>query len=260
MVLVPEFLGGERRDAPGRWRFGFGGHLLGAFGGVTGGALAAAALVAARDIGPELVPTGIDCRFLRPLPAGDAEVVAEVTRRGRTLVAVRATVSGPKGVTTEVDVTLVDALAVHPVDSAAPPPRPAVLDLTPRPWPHPPDRRVAIIETLAPRGVTGEAGIATTIDVPWSDPGAGAEAACLVGDLCVGPPVSSALGDRWVPHPNPDVSLRFVGPVDPASSITAVGRLTGLHAGVAAVAIEVWAGGRPVAVGVSTSLLVRSAR
>ena len=98
-------------------------------------------------------------------------------------------------------------------------------------------------------------GIACTIRVPWQEVALSSEAMCMAGDVCVGPPVGGAL-ETWVPHPNPDLSLRFGAPArgDP---VVGVGRLRGIQAGLALVGIEVFAGGSLAAIGVSYSLLLQ---
>ena len=254
MTSAAAFLGGDR-TAAGSWRFEFGEHLLGAFGGVFGGAQAAAALLAARELAPDRTPVGVDCRFLRPLPAGNAVVRADVVHRGRRAAVANVEVSaGDDRCSTRVTVSLVDLTTLHArndVRDARDAPHAGD-----RPWPHPPDRRVPIIDTLKPRGGRGRDGVVSTITVPWDDPEAAAEAVCLVGDLCVGPPVAAACGDRWVPHPNPDVSLRFTGQLAAVHELSAVGRVSGLVGGVASVSLEVWAEANPVAVGVATSVLL----
>ena len=82
-----------------------------------------------------------------------------------------------------------------------------------------------------------------------------AEACCLAADMCVGAPVGGAFPGQWVPHPNPDLSLRFAGHVT-GRDIAAAGRLERIAGGVALVAIEVRSGDDVVAVGASCSLLL----
>src|SRR5205085_11657885 len=84
-----------------------------------------------------------------------------------------------------------------------------------------------IIEALAPRTVPWDgAGMATALRVPWDgeDRDSSAEAACLPADLCVGPPVAYGLAGEGVAHPNPDLSLRFAGPLG-GREVIGVGRL-----------------------------------
>ena len=84
-----------------------------------------------------------------------------------------------------------------------------------------------------------------------------AEAACLAADLAVGPPVAEACADRWVPHPNPDLALRFTSVHGAGEEVVGIGRLAGVDAGLAAVTVDVRRGdGRRLAVGVATSVLL----
>ena len=74
-------------------------------------------------------------------------------------------------------------------------------------------------------------------------------------DLSVGPPVDAALPkDRWVPHPNPDLSLRFLEQVT-ANDLVAIGTCREISRGFATVQTEVWQDQSLVAIGMSTSLL-----
>jgi acyl-coenzyme A thioesterase PaaI-like protein len=254
-----DFLGGEP-VADGEWRFTMGRELHGAFGGVFGGAVAAASLLTARPMAPGRVPAALDCRFVRGLPAGVARTVPAIVHEGRTLSCVSIDVVDERGrVATRSTVSLVDLTALrpldHPASSTAAPAWTA--DTEGARWRQPPGVEAPIIETLEPRVVgRDDRGLATAIRVPWQDAGAGFEAACLAADLCVGPPVAAAFPDRWVPHPNPDLSLRFSAvPLD-EPIVVGVGRLEHLAAGLAAVRIEVWSGGELAAVGVSASLLL----
>ena len=127
-----------------------------------------------------------------------------------------------------------------------------------KPWAEMPGVEIPILATLAPRilGRTTD-GIATALRVPWEpDAKSAAEACCFAADLCVGPPVAAACIDRWIPHPNPDLSLRFaVSPVF-EREVAGLGTVTGIAGGVAAVSITVCSAGTIAATGVSTSLLL----
>lgn len=122
---------------------------------------------------------------------------------------------------------------------------------------QPPGVEVPIITTFAPLATArGDRGIGTSLPVPWDTPGNDAEAACLAADFCAGPPVAGAFPGEWIPHPNPDLSLRFnVAPV--AAIVTGMGRLERISSGLAVVRIEVWSGGQLAAIGISSSLLLR---
>ena len=250
---VIEFLGGKQ-EGDGRWAFALGEHINGAFGGVFGGAIAAACLTAARDVAPGRAPAGIDCRFLRAL-VGGAAVTATVVHEGRTLSAVDVEVTDGRGRrTTVAGVTLVNLEVLHPMSVDA-----DRLDIPEAgggvDWRNPPSAFAPIIEVLSPRmAKAADGGIACTIQVPWDEDALSPEAMCMAGDLAVGPPVGGAL-EAWVPHPNPDVSLRFGAPTatDP---LVGVGRLKGIQSGIALVGIDVFGGGVLAATGVSYSLLL----
>jgi acyl-coenzyme A thioesterase PaaI-like protein len=253
-----EFLGGEP-STDGTWRFSMGHELYGAFGGVFGGAVAAASLLAARSTAPGRLPVALDCRFVRSLTAGEARAVPSVVHEGRTLSCVTIDVLDARGrVATRATVSLVDPAVLEPLDYAGASdsaPWTGAADGTS--WRQPPGVEAPVIDTLDPRLVgRDERAIATAIRVPWQDAGAGAEAACLVADLCVGPPVAAAFPNRWIPHPNPDLSLRFSAVASDEEVIVGVGRLERIAAGLASVRIEVWSGSELAAVGVSSSLLL----
>jgi acyl-coenzyme A thioesterase PaaI-like protein len=254
-----EFLGGEQ-TADGTWRFSMGSELHGAFGGVFGGAVAAATLLTARSLNPARLPVALDCRFVRSLPAGEARVMPSVVHEGRTLSCVSVDVLDERDrVATRATVSLVDPVVLEPLDHpGASTSARWTSHADGARWTRPPGVEAPIIDTLEPRVVgRDERGIASSIRVPWQDTTAGAEVACLAADLCVGPPVAAAFPDRWIPHPNPDLSLRFsVVAID--EPVVAVGRLERIAAGLASVRIQVWSGGELAAVGVSSSLLLPS--
>jgi acyl-coenzyme A thioesterase PaaI-like protein len=253
-----DFLGGEP-TAEGEWRFSMGRELYGAFGGVFGGAVAAASLTTARSLAPGRVPAALDCRFLRSLPEGAARAMATVVHDGRTLSCVSVDVLDQRErIATRATVSFVDPAVLNPLDHAgasSPVPSWTEVENGAR-WRQPPGVEAPIIETLEPEVIgRDDRGVATAIRVPWQPGGAGAEAACLAADLCVGPPVAAAFPDRWIPHPNPDLSLRFAAaPQD--ERVVAAGRLERIAAGLAVVRIEVWSGAELAAAGVSTSLLL----
>jgi acyl-coenzyme A thioesterase PaaI-like protein len=252
------FLGGEPAS-DGTWRFSMGRELYGAFGGVFGGAVAAASLLAARSTAPDRQSVALDCRFVRSLPAGEARAVPSIVHEGRTLSCISIDVLDGRGrIATRATVSLVDPAVLEPLDHAgASVAAPGTGASGGSPWRRPPGVDAPIIDTLEPRLVgRDDRGIATAIRVPWEDSDAGAEAACLVADLCVGPPVAAAFPDRWIPHPNPDLSLRFSSARLDEPVAVGVGRLERIAAGLASVRIEVWSGAELAAVGVSSSLLL----
>ena len=247
---------GLTEASPGHWSLAARRELHGAFGGTFGGALAAAAVAVSRSLAPGRTPSGIDCRFLRGLSAGEALVVASVVREGRTATVVAVEVTDDQGrLCTSATVSLADRSALSGVTIDGPAPA-AVAASGLGGWRTPPGVEIPIIEMLSPGvGAVGEDAIATVVRVPWGEGQSGAEAACLAGDLCVGPPVAAALRETWVPHPNPDLSLRFTG-AEPGDEVTGVGRLIGVEGGLAAVTVNVLGAGRTIAVGVATSLLL----
>ena len=252
---VIEFLG-AKRDSDGQWVFGLGPHIHGAFGGVFGGAIAAACLTAARDLAPGRVPAGIDCRFLRALSTG-ATATATVIHQGRSLTAVDVEVRDENDRrTTTAGVTLVNREVLHPLTAESPglelPDEAQVHD-----WAAPPTAMAPIIDALRPRMTKApEGGIACFVDVPWDENALSPEAICMAGDVAVGPPVGGAL-ETWVPHPNPDFSLRFGAPTA-SEPLVGVGRLRGIQSGLALVGIDVFGGGQLAAIGVSYSLLLQT--
>lgn len=250
-----EYLGGDPLE-DGSWRFAIGRELHGAFGGAFGGALAASTVAAARPLVDGRVPAALDCRFLRGLKAGVARFVPTLIHEGRSLACVSVDVFDERDkLTTRSTISFVDPAALHPMDHAG-----SVGSWSAGadgvPWKNPPGVEVPIVATLEPRAVgSDERGIATAIAVPWDDPGASAETACLAADLCVGPPVGAVFTDGWIPHPNPDLSLRFVGEAS-GREIVGIGRLERIDAGLAVVRIEVRSAGALVAIGVSSSMLL----
>ena len=254
MTTAAEFLGAAA-GGDGTWTFELGRDLHGAFGGAFGGVVAAAAVMTTRPLAPGRLPTALDIRFLRSLPAGTAAATPAVLHSGRTLSCVSVDLCQADGrLAARATVSLVEPAALSPLTK----------DGEHRPLPSYEDGRAwppvgaPIIETLAPRTVPWDGGgVATAMRVPWDDGDSdtSAEAACLPADLCVGPPVAFGLSGEGVAHPNPDLSLRFAGPV-PGREVIGVGRLERVHAGLATVAIDVWAAGALVAVGVSTSTLL----
>lgn len=241
----------------GLWRMSAPESLHGAYGGAFGGFLAATTVAVARQAAPGRTPFALDCQFVRGLRGSRARVRSEIVRSGRSLTAVVVGITDGEDIATRATVLLAEPASL---DDWSVPDRGEAPTGTARakPWRHPPDRRVGIIDTLGPRANREPGGgIATTIRVPWPEPlcGASAEVACMAADLATGPPVEASFDGTWRPHPNPDLSLRFLPrPVDVAE-VTGVGTLDGTVAGVAMMSLAVWAGGERLAVGVSTALV-----
>tara|TARA_Y100000590_G_scaffold378734_1_gene445903 strand:+ start:2408 stop:3199 length:792 start_codon:yes stop_codon:yes gene_type:complete len=237
-------------------------EIHGAFGGVTGGALAAASIALSRTAEPTRLATGIDIHFLKGLATTQARATVTTLTSGRSLTIVRVEFSDASGIpTTEAHVALAASEALR-IDIEAserkqgllgPPPK----DLSDRakPWRKPEGVKVPIIDTARPQAARMGSAIATLVTVPWNPSADGSEGACLAADLSVGPPVDAALPkDRWVPHPNPDLSLRFVDRVT-ANDLIAIGTCREISRGFATVETEVWQDQSLVATGMSTSLL-----
>jgi len=246
------FLGHDGAD-----RFTLGRELHGAFGGLFGGVLAAAALVAARPLAPGRVPAALDCHFVRGVPAGTLRAVASVLHAGRTLAAVSVDLLDDRErLVTRATVTLVDGARLRPLAHAGPARERWPAHADGATWRAPEGVEAPIIETLAPRALAiGDDRIVTSVRVPWDGDDASAEACCLAADMCVGPPVGGAFPGQWVPHPNPDLSLRFAGGIT-GRDLAGAGRLERIAGGVALVGIEVRSGDDVVAVGASCSLLL----
>ena len=258
-----DFLGGRRLDE-GRWRFDLGRELHGAFGGAFGGVLAAVSVLAGQEQAAGRTPSGLDCRFLRGLPAGPAHVSAEVVTEGRTLTCISVDIVGSdERLATRATVSYTNPDALEPFESEGAPPRSrpdVAAHHDGKPWREPPGVEIPILSTFDPRGVgRGDLGIATSVIVPWDDPAAAAASACLAADMCVGPPVDLALTDGWTPHPNPDLTLRFTGAA-PSPTMTGHGRLEDITSGLATVRVEVWSDDRLAAVGAASSLLLRQSK
>lgn len=237
--------------------FALGRHLHGAFGGTFGGAVAAACISAARRAAPNLVTASADVRFMRGL-SGSATLRATVLHPGRSLWTVSVDVIDEGGkLAARATIGLVAPASLHRLDDPGGAPRPAQAAYADgSDWRAPTGVEIPILATLHPRVLdSGSWEVSTGIVIPWSDRESSAEAVCLAADLCVGPPVAAVCAGQWIPHPNPDLSLRFVGTLA-GPELAAVGRLERVHAGLAAVAIQVWSGPTLVGVGVSTSMLL----
>jgi acyl-coenzyme A thioesterase PaaI-like protein len=238
----------------GTWRFHIGRELHGAFGGAFGGVVAAAALMTARSVAEGRRPVALDVRFLRGLPAGAVTATPTVLHAGRTLACVSVDLCTDDGrLASRATVSLVADEALAPVSGADDARSIPAYD-DGKPWPP---IGAPIIEALEPRTVEwSERGHAVALRVPWDDvPETSAEAACLPGDMCVGPPVVFEPAVAGLAHPNPDLSLRFAGPIT-SKEVIGVGRLERVHDGLATTAVEVWSASGLAAVGVSTSTLL----
>lgn len=253
-----EYLGAEQIDDT-NWKLRLPRSIHGAFGGVTGGALAAAAVAMGRSSAPDRVAVSLDMHFLRGLASEEATAGVEVLSAGRSLTVVRVEFNDDEGRrTTAGRVGFAAPEALEPIESPANGdqaghPGADVVESA-KPWRAPKGVEVPIIDTAKPKAARVGDAIATVISIPWAPVADGAEGACLAADLSVGPPVDAVLEKgAWVPHPNPDVSLRFAAPVT-SSQLVAVARCRRVAQGVATVDSDVWDGQELVASAIATSL------
>lgn len=257
VTTIDEVLDVRRDAVNGSAVLGFPRELHGAFGGAFGGLLAAGLVLVGRDSAPGRIPAGIDCRFVRGLGAGDARATTTVIHAGRSLTLLRVDLhDGSDRLATTATVSYVDPAALHPLD-VDPPHQPD--PETWREWMAPPGIEIPIAAVLHPRlAAVGPGVVASSLRVPWDDPEGtySAEAACVAADFCVGPPVAAACEGAWLPHPNPDVSVRFGGHGPVGDDIVGVGRVARIAGGLAVVDIEVRAQGMTVAAGAATSMVL----
>lgn len=244
---------GATRHGEGDWTFALPVEMHGAFGGAFGGLIGACTVLVARDVARERTPAALDCRFLRALPAGTALCRGSLLHAGRTLSCVGVDVFDERErLATRATISLVDGSALRDIARAHPA---ASMHFAPfenaEPWPP----VAPIVKTLEARTVaSGPDGIASAVRIPW-DEGGSAEAACLAGDMSVGPPVALSMSGERVSTPNPDLSLRFCGDVT-TDHVVGLARTERAAGGVAVVRISVWSGDELVAIGISSSLLL----
>ena len=249
---IKTFLGADQLDGD-LWTFSLPEELNGAFGGMFGGIIAAACIVASRSSAPERVPTAIDCRFLRGLPPGSSRARTTLLHSGRSLSCVSVDVHDERDrLATRATVSLVEPRALRNVARpGAPPPGGWSSVEDAEPWPP----VAPIAKSLDIRTVgAGPEGIAVAVLIPWRT-GGSPEAACLAADASVGPPVAAAMRGERVATPNPDLSLRFCGEIG-AGRLVGLARAERAEGGVAAVRLAVWSDEQLVAIGVSSSLLL----
>jgi len=236
--------------------------LLGAFGGLFGGLVAAMAARAARVTAPGRRIAGLDIIFERPLLPGTCSASAVARRAGRSLTVVDSTVVGHDGaVAARAVAMLVNTGALRSIDEHGPgaPVAPWVpyAEGTPATDSYPLFPR--LVTTLGPRAVAHDDGwIASIVVVPWdvaTDPHTVAEAVCFAGDLAVGPPIARHLGERWGPHPNTDLSVRIcAGEAPPV--VAGIARVVRVSAGIATTELEITGPEGVIGAGSSCSLLL----
>lgn len=247
-MSAAEFLGVERPN-DGAVIFALGDHLRGAFGGVFGGGVAAATLLAARTVCPDRRPFSLHCTFLRTVRPGTQTAAVEPVSEGRSVTTVGVTLF--EGAADAEGDAVARATAGFAADAAlvafdAAPMKAPELDRFEKGWelPLPEGVEAPLMDTL-PLRITGmpRGGFAHAIRAPWPDGGDAAEAAAMMGDYCAGLAVGAAVGPEGtkIPVPNPDLSLRFTGDAW-GELFVGVGRLARIDRGAAAVHVEVWTG------------------
>ncbi|MEK9869751.1 MAG: acyl-CoA thioesterase domain-containing protein [Gammaproteobacteria bacterium] len=255
-----DFLKGDPAS-DGSWTFNLGRELHGAFGGANGGVVGATCLAAARSVAEGRVPASLDVRFIRGLTEGEALVTPTVLHTGRTLSVVSVDIlDSHEKLCTRATVSLADPGALEPLDYTAPVVPGGLADYEAgKPWAKPASGvEVPLIETFQPRLVGNtEAGLSTEIKVLWQEPGTCAEAACIVADISVGPPVGAYVRSKPIPIPNPDLTLRFCSNMDLPATVVSTCRLEGVFQGIASTHMTVHTGDTLLAVGVSTTTLLK---
>jgi acyl-coenzyme A thioesterase PaaI-like protein len=244
IAAVSEFLGADRHNDDS-WSFRFGEHLVANWGGVYGGAVAAAVLTAARGIAPARTPGSLHIQFIRSVQPGTARVETIVRHAGRVVATVQAdlydlrdklaataliTMVAPEALAAEYHDTTADALVIGRGES---------LDDAELTW----SDQAPVVRALGmhhaeqrwienrPASITGTAAGSIELVVPWADlEHTGPEVACLAADPANGAPIFVAFHDRGITFPNTDLSLRFT--TAPAQrDVKACGTLVPCNAG-----------------------------
>ena len=210
----------------------------------------------------ERTPASLDVRFIRGLTEGEARVVPTLLHGGRTLSVVSVDIfDSREKLCTRATVSLANTEALEPLDHANASVVPDGLTSygDGKPWAKPGSKvEVPLIDTFRPRLVGNtEDGFSTEIKVLWQEPGTCAEASCIAADISVGPPVGAFVRGKPIPIPNPDLTLRFCGNPNLPASIVSTCRLEGIDRGIASTRMLVHAGGLLLAVGVSTTTLLK---
>ena len=261
MTTAAEFLGAQLGE-DGSGTFELGEHMHGAFGGVFGGAVAAASILAARPAAPGRRPFSLHTTFVRGLSTPTCTSTVEVVAAGRTVSTVSIELHDEAGkLAARSTATFAEPAALSAQDAdgrVTPPGDQAYDDGAVLQFPGP--RVPPIVELMAPR-LVGDVvgGFAHAVKLPWdADPATAAEATCMAADFCVGVPVTTALTE-FVPMPNPDITLRFLGD-ESADVLVAVGRLARINRGVAGTEVEVWTpDGAMLGIGLSSTVLLGGA-
>lgn len=251
---------GGSRLATGHWTFDLKENINGAFGGTTGGVLAALGVYVARDLALERAVASVDVRFIRSFRPGVATAVGTVINEGRTLSTVQVDISNEEGkLCTRALVSLVNTQTLGEIDHPGIEMPVGLLEADQgKPWGKPkPPMQIPLLDTFEPcfRGKTSS-GTAVGVKTLWDGNQHSAEAACIAADLSVGPPVMSALNGQRLATPNPDISLRFCDQSKLPRSLAACCRLESLVAGLATTRIEVWADDALLAIGISSTTCI----
>lgn len=242
------------------WQFDLKADWNGGFGGTTGGVLSALTVFAARGLAPGRFPSSVDSRFIRGFRPGLARVVPTLVKEGRSISTVSVDILNEEGkLCTRSTITLIVAEALAEVeanDGAG-----KLEGMRPlseaKVWPQSKNRPIPLIDTFQPAFMgLDDSGTATRVDVVWDDGGL-AEAICIAADLSVGPPVARALQGKPLAMPNPDISLRFCRDAELPEYLVASCRLDCMESGLATTRIEVRAGEKLVANGISTTTCLR---
>ncbi|MBV1907451.1 MAG: thioesterase family protein [Pseudomonadales bacterium] len=242
---------------PGNWQFDLEERFNGAFGGTNGGVLAAVAVHVARQESSGRRPTSVDARFIRGCPPGASRVEVTNLNQGRTLSVYSVDIIGKHGkLCTRAGVTVAAAeqLATQVSENIQQDP-PDYTDDEASAWVHPPSFKVPLIDTFRPSACHQGICSTTQITIPWQESNTAAEAACVVSDISVGPPVGRAVKGR-ASIPNPDLTLRFSSALDAGELVQARCELVDLNLGQATTRIDTWSANILLAVGVSTTTCI----
>lgn len=250
------------KHGEGEWQFELDESINGAFGGTTGGVLAALAVYVARDMTPGRQVAGIDARFIRGFRPGTAIVTGTLINAGRTLSTVQVSICSSEGkLCTLALVSLVNRDSLANVAQPDVPAPSGLLELVDaKRWPQPkPPMQIPLIDLFEPAfmGKTSS-GLACAVKTIWDKSENCAEAICIAADLSVGPPVMGALKGQCLATPNPDISLRFCRDIELPDFLIACCRLESLAGGLAITRIEARTADTLLAAGVATTTCIRN--
>ncbi|MBV1876747.1 MAG: thioesterase family protein [Pseudomonadales bacterium] len=241
----------------GLWSFDLEEQFNGAFGGTNGGVLAAVTVHVARHESGGRRPTAVDARFIRGFAPGPARVEVTALNVGRTLAVYNVDIISSAGkLCTRAGVTL--AAAEQLASEVSGDIKQQVPDFSAskaKAWPHPAGFKVPLIDSFKPAACHDGLKSITQITLPWEEQNTAAEAACVVSDISVGPPVGRMVRGR-ASIPNPDLTLRFSPAASTINKVEACCELIDLTLGQATTRIDTWCGDELLAVGVSTTTCI----